>query len=121
MSGITGGTTRRVMRMAKPASQSRQKKRSVPANVSAALVPAGGMGEAGFQSDGLYYRAPHARKPSGRPRPRITGLQRPWNKDRTDAAGAIVVPPTTTEMSDLAAAQDRLRTIFVFGAFRPGQ
>ena len=65
MSGITGGTTNRVMRMARPASQSRQKKRSVPAKVSAALVPAGGMREADFQSNGLYYRAPRARKPRG--------------------------------------------------------
>ena len=51
ISGITGGTTKSVSRMAKPASQSRQKKRRVPPDVAAAFVTAGGMCEADFQSD----------------------------------------------------------------------
>src|SRR3984885_2224195 len=124
-SGITGGMARMVMRMAPPASHSRPIVLRTVGSSSMGLRrrpnerPSRLAAESMEEKPGVANHGAPAHG-SAQEKPRALGitavagrLRMAGNKDRTGRLRAV--------MSDLAAAEQTLRTTFSFGTFRPGQ
>ena len=125
MSGITGGTTNSVMRMATPASQSRHKNRRVASQCCGGFSPGGRHACSGFPECTLHQHAALCKKSRWREALPVMALARlclratlclrlRQNKDRT-RPNAKSAPNVRSRRR---AAEPS--TIFGFAAFRPG-